>query len=270
VGQFRPETPLSALRGRLLNGTWRLRVTDDTAGNAGTLNCWSLHLYPATCTSGGGPCAACPDRVIPGTVSSTDPSATGRLKLDHVPSTCAGPKPCPGMLADGLTRHCDLYPFVNGASNACVTVTLLTTNPLFSAVYTNWFSGGSDLCANYLADPGEPGPRSYSFNVGAGGAFVVVVSELNPGSSAEGGDYTLSVTGGSCLPRLEIEPAGASRVVLTWPAFAFDFHLDAAGRLEAGASPFTPVTGTPYIKNRAFTLTNTLNPSNRFYRLHQP
>jgi subtilisin-like proprotein convertase family protein len=270
VSSFKPEAPLSVLRGRLLNGTWRLRVTDDTDGNAGTLNCWSLHLYPATCTGGGGPCAPCPDQTITGTITPTDPSTTGRLQLNHIASFCGSPKSCPGVVSDGGIRRCDLYPFLNGASNACVTVTLATTNALFTAIYTNWFAGGSDLCANYLADPGEPGSRSCSFDVAAGGAFVVVVSELSPGSSAAGGDYTLSVTGGSCLPRLDIEPAGGNRVVLTWPVFASDFRLERTAALNSVSNSFTPVTTVPFTQNREFTLTNTLTGTNRYYRLHKP
>lgn len=270
VGTFKPETPLSVLRGRLLNGTWRLRVSDDTAGNAGTLNCWSLHLYPATCTGGGGPCAPCPDQTIAGTITATDPSTMGRLQLNHVASSCGSPKACPGVLSDGGTRRCDLYPFLNGASNACVTVTLATTNALFTAVYTNWFAGGSDLCANYLADPGEPGSRSCSFDVAVGGAFVVVVSELSPGSSAAGGDYTLSVTGGSCLPRLDIERAGGNRVVLTWPVFASDFRLERTPALNSVSNSFTPVVTVPFVLNREFMLTNTIAATNRYYRLHKP
>ena len=42
AGAFRPEGSLDALRGKPLNGTWRLRLTDVYAQNAGTNLCWSL------------------------------------------------------------------------------------------------------------------------------------------------------------------------------------------------------------------------------------
>jgi uncharacterized repeat protein (TIGR01451 family) len=42
VGRFAPESPLSALNGKGLAGEWRLRVTDVSAEDAGTLLCWGL------------------------------------------------------------------------------------------------------------------------------------------------------------------------------------------------------------------------------------
>ncbi|MGC8828891.1 MAG: M36 family metallopeptidase [Verrucomicrobiia bacterium] len=60
VGTFRPELPLSAFGGKSgtnVNGIWRLRVVDTTAQDTGNLLCWSLNIYPTTCTDGGGDCA---------------------------------------------------------------------------------------------------------------------------------------------------------------------------------------------------------------------
>jgi subtilisin-like proprotein convertase family protein len=42
TGSFRPEGSLATLDGKAANGTWRLRVTDDEALIAGTLNAWSV------------------------------------------------------------------------------------------------------------------------------------------------------------------------------------------------------------------------------------
>lgn len=47
VGTFRPESPLAAFNGKsgaAANGTWRLRVTDDSMGNIGVLQCWSITI----------------------------------------------------------------------------------------------------------------------------------------------------------------------------------------------------------------------------------
>ena len=48
IGSFRPEQALSAFDGKTgagaANGIWRLRIADDTAGNTGTLQCWSLFI----------------------------------------------------------------------------------------------------------------------------------------------------------------------------------------------------------------------------------
>ena len=53
TGTFTPETPLSRMNGRLISGTWRLRVTDLETGEAGRLNSWSLQFTPATQGSNG-------------------------------------------------------------------------------------------------------------------------------------------------------------------------------------------------------------------------
>jgi subtilisin family serine protease/subtilisin-like proprotein convertase family protein len=42
TGTFRPEGLLSAVDGQNMNGTWQIEVTDDAAGDSGTLNFWTL------------------------------------------------------------------------------------------------------------------------------------------------------------------------------------------------------------------------------------
>ena len=44
AGTFRPEQPLSALNGKSINGTWKLRITDDLGGDTGTVGCWELEI----------------------------------------------------------------------------------------------------------------------------------------------------------------------------------------------------------------------------------
>jgi uncharacterized repeat protein (TIGR01451 family) len=44
VGAFRPVAPLSLLRGRDLQGDWRLRVSDTSTEDTGTLLCWELAI----------------------------------------------------------------------------------------------------------------------------------------------------------------------------------------------------------------------------------
>jgi subtilisin-like proprotein convertase family protein len=65
VATLAPEQSLSNFEGGQANGLWQLKVTDDLAGDVGTLNGWSLHLttQPA------------PPTVSPTTiVNSTDPA----------------------------------------------------------------------------------------------------------------------------------------------------------------------------------------------------
>jgi Putative Ig domain/Proprotein convertase P-domain len=62
TGSFRPEGTLDDLRrktGSAVNGTWILRVGDDSGIDTGTVNCWSIYLYPIDCVPGNGGCL-CP------------------------------------------------------------------------------------------------------------------------------------------------------------------------------------------------------------------
>ena len=43
-GSYRPQQPLSALKGQPVNGFWFLEIDDTQAGNIGTLNSWSLTI----------------------------------------------------------------------------------------------------------------------------------------------------------------------------------------------------------------------------------
>lgn len=83
-GNFRPEQSLSIYRGKFgpdVNGTWHLNIADDTAGGVGTLHCWSIMIFPAACTPGGGqcdpPCPGCPVHLD----IARDPGSTSRLLL---------------------------------------------------------------------------------------------------------------------------------------------------------------------------------------------
>ena len=56
VGTFQPEGSLATFNGKTgsaVNGTWKLRVTDDVGQDVGTLQCWSLLITPVVCTKGG-------------------------------------------------------------------------------------------------------------------------------------------------------------------------------------------------------------------------
>jgi autotransporter-associated beta strand protein len=280
VGTFRPEVPLSVFRydfGSQVNGPWTLRVTADTGGNVGTLQCWSLFLTPSVCTDGGGPCESCPERTILGTISDQSQVTNGRLRGNGVVSVCGVAKPCPGVIDLAFPKRYDAYTFENGETNACITVTL-GVNPnddcaLFSAAYTNAFNP-ADLCAHYFADIGasvDSGEtNSYSFNVAARARFVVVVSQsLSADSQCR---YRLDVTGGSCRPVLHITDAGSNRAVLDWTTAAVGYQLERTNALPSPSAPaWAPLTNAPRILNSHYTVTNTVAPDNaRFYRLRRP
>jgi hypothetical protein len=143
------------------------------------------------------------DIVINGSITSTDPRQTDRLRRDGVVSSCGTPKTCPGPFTAGNFAF-DTYAYVNTTpATACVTVRLddqgCGGNDLFSAAYLGSYDP-TNVCANYLADMGgsPPGIGSYSFNVPAGARFVVVVHELNSGSGCA--LYNLRISGLPCQP----------------------------------------------------------------------
>ncbi|MFO0788304.1 MAG: proprotein convertase P-domain-containing protein [Pirellulales bacterium] len=44
TGTFRPQEPLSVLNGQQAHGTWQLEITDDSVGDTGVLNSWSVTI----------------------------------------------------------------------------------------------------------------------------------------------------------------------------------------------------------------------------------
>jgi subtilisin-like proprotein convertase family protein len=156
TGVFRPDGRLAELRGFLgnrVNGEWQLAVSDRVSGASGTLECWSLTLYPAVCSGSGGPCELCPDRTVLGSISRDDPAQLGRLNRDSTNSVCVSSKVCPGILSETNSLRYDAYPFQNGESNACITVSVTAPCVLFCAAYLDSFNP-TNICENYLADTG--------------------------------------------------------------------------------------------------------------------
>jgi autotransporter-associated beta strand protein len=220
---------------------------------------------------GGGLCESCPDRTIVGTLSLLSASHANAMIRSGTASSCAAPKTCPLALLAPARRY-QTIPFVNGESNACVTVTLTADQPLFSAAYSPAFEPAS-LCAGYLGDLGGAVSNhlsgSYSFWVPARARFEVVVEENVPGA---GGTFTLDVRGGSCRPLLGIRPAGPDRVVLDWTTAALGWQLVQTNQLvNAPHPPWPPVDGQPVVVGSRWQLTNSIGgATNRFYQLRAP
>jgi autotransporter-associated beta strand protein len=277
TGTYRPEGSLSAFRGKAgaaVNGTWKLVLTDDTSnGQFGALNCWYLDLYNATCTDGGGVCESCPERVILGAITTGSQAQDGRLAQAGTPSACGSSKSYPGKSGTGTPSYYDAYTFLNGESNACITVSLSSAASLFSGTYVNTYDP-ANLALNYLADMANSvsggSTNSYAFNVAAFATFVVVVNQVNP---TDLGNYVLSVTGGSCRPLLKITPADANRVAVGWSTAAIGYQLMQTNTLGGPPSqPWTPVVANPIVTDSKLTVTNhtiLLGPQ-RFYELRKP
>jgi autotransporter-associated beta strand protein len=272
VGTYRPEGSLAVFNeksGSDVNGTWTLRIADDTAGAVGSIRCCSLFLYPTACTPGGGICELCPDVTLNGSLGAASLQQTGRLTRNGTVGTCASPKSCPGP-NDSLAHSYNAHTFRNGPSAACITVSLTGAlgDDMFSAAYLNSFDP-ANLCVNYLADYGDSTlggstPRVYSFNAAANQVFVVTVNEITPGA---GGEYTLSVTGGNCRPMLNVVRAGASSLKLEWTTASPAYHLD--GSTLMNGAPWVAIPpDAPSVVNGKFSVTDPMSKS--FYRLHKP
>ncbi|MFL5734680.1 MAG: hypothetical protein ACJ78Q_16080, partial [Chloroflexia bacterium] len=152
-----------------------------------------------------------PSVVYTGSISASDPDMMDRLFRDGTSSDCNVASACPGLLGDGQPRNYDVRTFVNTSGSAqCVTVDVMgeacvnSTNELFSAAYLGTFNP-ANLCTNYLADMGAgfnsaPDMRSYSFNVGAGATFSVVVHTVASGATCPGYHVIVSIGGCSSPP----------------------------------------------------------------------
>ncbi|MDQ6750210.1 MAG: Ig-like domain-containing protein [Actinomycetota bacterium] len=57
TGSFRPESPLAALNGHDIAGTWKLKAVDTVFTDAGTINQWGLTQTPVVCLTGSPPSA---------------------------------------------------------------------------------------------------------------------------------------------------------------------------------------------------------------------
>ncbi len=277
VGTFRPEQPWSAFVGRFgqaVNGTWYLRVKDITPGGTGFLNCWSLFLTAALCSGAeSGPCEACPAQSIQGVAGTA--LQIGSLQSGQA-SRCGLTKVCPGevMETNALARSYDEYTFLNGESNACITVTLSAEAGMFSAAYSNAYNP-FNLCENYLADGGWYSanwlPRSYAFDAPANAIFVVAVwSDGLRGTQPY--PYTLQVSGGSCRPILTIDRAPGNKALVDWSTSGVGWQLEATNQLINPPHPgWADVTNEPAVIHSRFQVTNSLTPGSKgFYQLRKP
>ena len=268
VGTFRPQGSLASLLRTAPVGNWRLRVTDGSlSGTPDTLRAWSLFLYGTTCTSGGGACTLCAGgTVLTNTLDASGTLMTSRLPRDHVTSTCGSPKlTCPGSVPGNFYYHA--YPFYNGSSNACITVTLTSLGvDVMSGAYLGTVDP-ANACANYLADYGDStgvgGINTYSFAAPANSIFTVVVNTTNLTT----GSYRLAVSGGDCTPVLSIAPLGAAGVKVSWPDVSGAYRL--SGTTNLAPTAWQTITNEPVVANSRCSVTNAAT-GKKFFHLTKP
>jgi N-acetylneuraminic acid mutarotase len=145
-----------------------------------------------------------------GSITASDPSQTDRLFRDGTASDCAVADPCPGPFGDPQPRLYDQKVFVNTSSSPqCITVSLSSgycsdsgSDEVHSAAYLGSFNP-NNLCTNYLGDTGLSTAggdvQTYSFTVGAGATFVVIVNMVETGFTC-GTGYALTVSSSACAP----------------------------------------------------------------------
>jgi hypothetical protein len=274
VGTFRPTGNLNALRGLFgedVEGKWDLRVSDNAHLNLGSLACWSLHLFPAVCTDGGGVCESCPGAIV-GQLGGGDPLAAGIAlpTIENVPSQCGVAVPATEQAA---TVPFDRYTFTNLSTlPTCVTVTLATEctgiGAIWSASYSNQFIPGSvtsNLLGTIGASPDNWLPaRSYSFTVPASNRFEVIVSGYYGQEGCK--SYTLQIESPDICPvALRLTALSPNSMRLDWPNYAVGYQLESRDTFTAGA--WTPLLQPPVVSAGRYTITNQVTESTGFYRL---
>lgn len=167
-------------------------------------------------------------------VSTLTGIQTERLIRTGVPSTCSATPPAPVLFVEDPSnpfpenpnRHFDAYSFNTCVTSvpSCVTVTLTSSNELFSAAYAPAFNQ-FDVTQNYKGDMGASGGvRSYSFTMpGAGQGFAVDVHQVD-GNFGLGDVYSVKVEGacgGTCAPPNRVPVARAKNVTITADATGF-------------------------------------------------
>jgi autotransporter-associated beta strand protein len=225
---------------------------------------------PTGCIDGGGGCESCPERTISGFLGQNSLIQSNRLFFDELNHGCGEARACPGLAGVTNAHFFDAYTFENGETNACILVTVSSRGPaLFSAVYTNHYDP-ANLCQNYMTDLGDStaGTHSYSLNVGPRARFVVVVHGVGAGTT---GPYQVSVTGGSCRPALNIQPAANNQMALDWSTAAVGYVLQQTNQLPMVPNPlWIPSASSPTISDGRFQVTQPSNAPRQFYNLRKP
>ena len=271
VGTFLPQSPLSAFVGDPLpNGPWHLHIANTSS--TGTLEAWSLFLYPVGCADGGGSCDVCLP-LISDAITAASHVQTNRWYRDDVVSSCGAPKAWAGFGDTGTSFHYNAYTFSNtSGANACVTIELQSAGDVMAATYLTSYNATS-ISNNFMGDAGistaqaDDGITVYSAEIPNGAKFVVVVNEVTQNSGTQ--PYVLTLSGLPCpAPVLNIQSIPSKQTHLSWPTWAGGYLLQATPSLSA--VKWAGVTNEPITLAHQFNVTNTLTSTNRFYRLQKP
>jgi autotransporter-associated beta strand protein len=281
VGVFRPVGILPILRGMPeseVENRWYLWVEDTATGTTGTLECWSLFLYPAECEEGEGGCALCPEPIVD-SVDLLELPGAGRLArfdTEAGPTAC-GDEPALDYFAAPGDFYYKTYSFYNqNEAETCVSVTLYTGCTGANAIVSSAHLGGYNpplAWTNVLGYIGEePGydtsPRSYSFLVPGLSEITIVVSAT--ASFTPCGGFTMQVTSPDLCPaELAIWPAGSDKVQLDWSTGAAGYLLQKNTSMLAPTN-WVFVPDSPVVSGDRFVVTNEPIDPHAFFRLLKP
>jgi subtilisin-like proprotein convertase family protein len=196
AGSYRPESPLSALAGKNVQGTWALQIVD-WGGGSGTLNSWSLIVQPAGSTTptasslkvSGFPSATTAGQTSSFTVTARDASgniATGYTGTVHFSSS----DPQAGVPADYTFTASDA-----GTHTFSTTLKTAGTQWLATADTINSLLTGTE--AGIMVGPAAASRLAVSAPTGvtAGTPFSVIVTARDAyGNTATGYTGTVHFT----------------------------------------------------------------------------
>ncbi|MGB4844150.1 MAG: zinc-dependent metalloprotease family protein, partial [Ferruginibacter sp.] len=163
-------------------------LNETNLASTSTDNTVTFNLGAAICTT------------FVGSVGPANTATSLRAFRDAVASTCAVPGPCTAGLAGAL--HYVQHTWTNPV-NAVQCVTVTYSNPTTNLSFVTAHDGSvvlTNLCTNYLGDPGSSAPAGgapivWSFNAPALATIVFHVGNVTAGQTA---DYNIQISAPIC------------------------------------------------------------------------
>ena len=234
AGTFRPETPLSAMHGREMNGTWKLRVSDTASLDVGTVGCFQLAIREQLyfcCGVDGDPLieAAPPATLVAecGTNGAPDP---GEVVTMSFPLRNIGT----GVTTD-LTATLQASGGVTPISGTQSYGVVSPVGPAVSREFTFAVSGaaacGSDITATFALEDDGVSLGTVSFTIRVGATLTTITNGSNAAAITIPGTGTGAATGAPANPYpSQVNIAGVAgtvtKVAVSVTGFSHTFPSD--------------------------------------------
>ncbi len=243
AGTYQPESPLSALNGKPIAGTWRLRITDGYDTDQGTNLCWGLELvhydtrWDCACHTNRSPLAAdmflstsadTPTNIV---LQAGDPDGDAIAGL-QIPTSSASGWLTPVNTTNWSVVYWPAHGFAGTDAFTYVASDGLTASP--PATVTVVVSPPADQDGDGLPDAWE----QLYFNSPTAG---VAGADLDGDGSANGDEYRANTRPDAPASRLQVESVGLLSngwPLVQWPAVAGTrYRIEWSGDLRAGFEP---------------------------------